>query len=82
MTEEEARKELELDWLKEEYNAALKRYNKMIKWCETATVEQQEKQYKHIVEVINNCNGLLNKINLIDPLVTPGEILNGFREVI
>lgn len=67
--------------LKKDYNAALIRYYKMVDWCETATIEQQEKQFKHIVEVINNCNRLLNEIKIIDPLVTPGEILNGFREV-
>lgn len=68
--------------LKREYNVALKRYNKMTKWCETATIEEQGKQYKHMVEVINNCNSLLNQIKIIEPLIAPGEILNGFREVI
>ena len=67
--------------LKKEYNAALRRYNKMIKWCETSTIEEQEKNYKHIVEVINNCNGLLNEIKVLDPLVTANEILNGFKGV-
>lgn len=65
--------------LKKEYNAALIRYNKMTKWCGTATIEEQRQQYKNIVEVINNCNGLLNKIKLIDPLISPRETLNGFK---
>ena len=65
--------------LKKEYNQALSRYNKMTKWCETATIEEQGQQYTHIVEVINNCNRLLNEIKVLDPLVTDGEILNGFR---
>lgn len=26
--------------LKKEYNTALIRYNKMMKWCETATIEE------------------------------------------
>ena len=62
MTEEEARKELELDWLKEEYNAALARFNKMNKWCDQASAEELLKQEKHIVEVIKNCNDLANEI--------------------
>lgn len=68
-----------LKLLKKEYNKALKRYNDMTKWCETATIEEQGKQYKNIVQVINNCSGLLNEIKKLDPLVTPGEILNGFK---
>lgn len=67
--------------LKREYNVALARYHKMEKWCETASIEDQEKNYKHVVDVINNCNRLLNKIKTLDPLVTDSEILNGFKEV-
>ena len=67
--------------LKKDYNAALKRYNKMTKWCETATIEEQEKNYKHIVDVINDCSGLLNEIKALDPMVNSNEILNGFEGV-
>lgn len=70
----------QLELLKKDYNAALIRYNKMTSWCETATIEQQEKQYKHIVEVINNCSNILNEIKKY-MLVTPAETLNGFGEV-
>lgn len=66
--------------LKKDYNAALIRYNKMVDWCETASIENQEKQYKHIVEVINNCSNILNEIKG-HILVTPAETLNGFGEV-
>jgi len=52
----------------------------MVDWCETASIEDQEKQYKHIVEVINNCSNILNEIKG-HILVTPAETLNGFGEV-
>lgn len=65
--------------LKRDYNQALARYNKMCKWVETATEEEQLKNYKHVIEVINTCNRLINEIKELDPLVTPQEILNGFR---
>jgi len=70
------RKQLEL--LKKEYNIALARFNKMEKWCETASHEEQEKQYKNIVGVINTCNNLLSKIKSTGYLPTSNEILNGF----
>lgn len=53
----------------------------MEQWCETATEEEQLKNYKHVLVVINTCNRLLNQIKEIDPLVTPQEILYGFKEV-
>ena len=52
----------QLESLKKEYNIALARFNKMEKWCESATIEDQEKNYKHIVDVINNCSRLFNEI--------------------
>lgn len=67
-----------MDDLKIRYNAALKRYNDMEKWIKTATVEEQQKMATHIVEVINNCNDLINEIKERD-LVAPGEILGGFK---
>lgn len=79
MSLDQETKQLEL--LKKEYNAAIIRYNKMVDWCETASIEDQEKQYKNIVDVINSCNKLLNQIKAIDPLITPGEVLYGFKEV-
>ena len=69
----------QLKLLKKEYNAALKRYTDMEKWAETASEEEQLKHYKHVVDVINNCNRLLNEIRAIDPLVAPTEILYGFK---
>ena len=51
----------------------------MGKWIETATEDEQLKNYKHVIEVIDNCNKLLNEIKKLDPLVTPSEILNGFK---
>lgn len=67
-----------LGLLKKDYNAALIRYNKMCKWVETASEEDQLKNYKLVIQVITDCNRLLNEIKELDPLVTPGEILNGF----
>ncbi|MDR7870329.1 MAG: hypothetical protein RIN55_05685 [Tissierellaceae bacterium] len=72
---------MQLKSLKIQYNAALARYSKMEQWCETATEEEQLKNYKHVLVVINTCNRLLNQIKEIDPLVTPQEILYGFKEV-
>jgi len=71
------RRQLEL--LKKEYNIAIARFHKMEKWCDTATIEEQEKNFKHIVDVINNCNKLLNEIKKYDEFVTDNEILNGFK---
>lgn len=70
-----------MDNLKREYNAALKRFNNMEKWCETATEEEQQKNCKHVIEVIRNLNNLYNEIKEIDPLITPAEAINGFKEV-
>lgn len=71
----------DLSGLKKKYNAALVRYHNMEKWCETASKDEQEKYADNVFEVINRCNRLLNQIKEIDKLVTPGEILNGFKEV-
>ena len=73
------KKQLEL--LKKQYNVAIARFHKMEEWCETATSEDQEKNFKHIVDVINNCNKLLNEIKKYDEFVTDSEILNGFKEI-
>lgn len=70
---------MELRQLKLSYNKILKRYNNMTKWCETASIEEQEKNYKHMINVIKDCRQTLNEIKKLDPLVTPGEILNGFK---
>lgn len=51
----------------------------MCKWMETASEEEQSKNFKLAVEVINNSARLLNEIKELDPLVTPQEILNGFK---
>ena len=69
----------QLELLKKQYNAALKRYNKMEEWIETATQDEQLKHYNHIVEVIKDCNSILNEIKAIDLLIAPPEILYGFR---
>lgn len=69
----------QLGLLKKEYNKALIRYNNMCKWMETASEEEQSKNFKLAVEVINNSARLLNEIKKLDPLVTPQEILNGFK---
>lgn len=53
----------------------------MCEWIETASEEEQMKNYKHVVDVVNTCNKLLNEIKMIDGLVAPTEILNGFREL-
>lgn len=66
--------------LKKEYNIAIVRYNKMLSWIETASEEDQLKNYRHVFDVINTCNRLLNEIRE-QQLVTPGEILNGFKGV-
>ena len=70
---------MQLISLKKKYNQALKRYYKMVEWCETATINEQANHYNLIVEVINNCNNLLNEIKEIDKLVAPQEIVNGFK---
>lgn len=67
--------------LKKQYNHALNRYNKMTNWVETATEEEQQKNCKHVIEVIRNLNNLYNEIKEIDPLITPAEAMNGFKEV-
>ena len=79
MSQGQQKKQLEL--LKREYNAVIKRYQKMCEWIETASEEEQMKNYKHVVDVVNTCNKLLNEIKMIDGLVAPTEILNGFREL-
>jgi hypothetical protein len=53
----------------------------MEKWVETASEEEQLKNYKHVIDVINTCNRLLNQIKEIDSLVAPTEILYGFKGV-
>lgn len=72
---------MELKQLKLFYNQAIARFHKMEKWCETASIEDQEKNFKHIVDVINDCNRLLNEIKKHDQFVTDSEILHGFKEV-
>ena len=79
MLELQGQQKKQLELLKKQYNAALNRYKNMGKWIETATEDEQLKNYKHVIEVINNCNKLLNNIKELDPLVTPSEILNGFK---
>lgn len=64
-----------LNKLKIEYNKALKRYINMI---ENVSEEEQLKNYEYVVEIINNCNNLLNKIKQYD-LVAPGEVIGGFK---
>ena len=51
----------------------------MEEWIETATQEEQLKHYNHVVDVIKDCNRLLNEIKAIDLLIAPTEILYGFR---
>lgn len=51
----------------------------MEKWVETASEEEQLKYYTNVVDVIKDCNHLLNEIRKIDPLVAPTEILYGFK---
>ena len=62
-----------------EYNKAIERYNNMEEWIKTANEEEQLKNYKHVLNVINNCNNLLNQIKAIDTLITDGEVLRGFK---
>ena len=79
MLELQGQEKMQLILLKKEYNAALERYNKMCNWVITASEEEQLKNYKHVIEVINNCNRLLFKVKQQDPLITANEILNGFK---
>lgn len=58
------------------YNSKLARYQKMSKWCETASIEEQLALEQHIVAVINDCNDALNKIT---QEVSQREILYGFE---
>ena len=79
MLELQGQEKMQLILLKKEYNTALERYNKMCNWVLIASEEEQLKNYKHVVDVINNCNRLLSKVKQQDPLVTANEILNGFK---
>lgn len=69
-----------MDNLKREYNAALKRFNNMEKWCETASEEEQLKYADEVYKVINEVNRLFNEIRMIDKSITPEEALRGFEE--
>lgn len=72
---------MQLISLKRQYNHALDRYYKMCTWVETATPEEQQENCKHVIDVIKNLNNLYNEIKKIDPLITPGEAMNGFKGV-
>lgn len=69
-----------MDNLKREYNAALKRFNNMEKWCETASEEEQKKYEDEIYFVIDELTRLFNEIRKIDKNITPKEALRGFKE--
>lgn len=70
--------EVELKQLKLSYNKAITRYNKMEEWIKTASEEEQKKQIENVMDLIKECNDLLNQIKTY-MLVTPGEILGGFK---
>ncbi len=76
--QDQEKKQLEL--LKKSYNAILKRFNKMDKWIETASIEEQFKYEDEIYFVINELNRLFNEIRKIDKNITPKEALRGFKE--
>lgn len=65
--------------LKRDYNEILVRYNAMCKWAETASEEEQLKNYKHAIEVIKTYNELINEIKKQDRFVTANEIIYGFK---
>lgn len=74
----QGQQQMQLISLKRQYNKLLIRYNKMEEWIETATIEEQKKLSDHILEVINDCNDLLNQIKKYGP-VTQEEIIEGFK---
>lgn len=51
----------------------------MTEWVETASEEEQLKNYKHVLEVICECRKILNEIRELDSLATNGEVLGGFK---
>ncbi|NBI05781.1 hypothetical protein [Senegalia massiliensis] len=71
----------QLKLLKKKYNKALARFNKMEKWCETASPEEQQKHYPNVINVINDCSHLLNEIKKYDNKVSSNEVIYGFKEV-
>lgn len=42
------------------YKEKLERYERMSKWCESASIGEQLKMEQHIIQVINDCNDALN----------------------
>lgn len=60
------------------YNDRLARYQRMTKWCETASQDEQLQQEAHIQQVIDDCNNVLNEIRRFRE-VTDDEVLQGFE---
>lgn len=59
------------------YNDRLARYQRMTKWCDTASQDEQLQQAAHIQQVIDACNNVLNEIKRYRE-VTADEIRDGF----
>lgn len=59
------------------YNDRLARYQRMTKWCETASQDEQLRQATHIQQVIDDCNNVLDEIRQFRE-VADDEIRDGF----
>ncbi len=68
-----------MDNLKREYNAALKRFNNMEKWCETAPIEKQLKYENEIYKVIDRVTELYNILRRKGEIAS-SEALRGFEK--
>ena len=59
------------------YNDKLARYERMCRWCDTASQAEQLQQATHIQQVIEDCNNVLNEVGRYRE-VTSDEIRDGF----
>ena len=75
--QDQEKKQLEL--LKKSYNAILKRFNKMDKWIETASIEEQKKYEDEIYFVIDEVARLYNILRKKGE-ISSSEALRGFEE--
>ena len=65
--------------LKKEYNAALKRFLNMEKWCKTASIEEQLKYEDEIYFVIDEVARLYNILRKKGQ-ISSSKVLRGFKE--
>ena len=64
--------------LEQLYNQKLERYQIMSNWCENASIAEQLQQEANIVQVINDCNNVLNQVTQYRD-VSRENVLYGFK---